>query len=330
MTMTTLGRPGFRAPRLSGPAAVLAGTGALLGGLALAVNAYARRAEANHPPIGRVLDVDGIRVHYLERGEGWPLVLLHGPGLTLDDFAISVLDRLARRYRVVLLDRPGFGCSDRPKGCTWTPRRQAHLLRRTLDRLGVEHPIVLGHSVAALVALAYGLAYPEATAGLVLESGYYYPTARLDLPLLAAPTLPVVGPVLRHTISPLLGAVLLPGLLRRLFAPNPVPANFSRFPVSLTLRPGQLRADAEDSAVFPRAAAEMAPRYRSLAVPVRILAGESDRVVSTHGQSTRLYREIPHASIRIVERTGHMLHHVRPDAVEESIEVVREEAEAVG
>jgi pimeloyl-ACP methyl ester carboxylesterase len=330
MTMTTLDRAAFRLPRLSGPAAVLAGTGALLGGLALAVNAYARRAEANHPPIGCLLDVDGVRVHYLERGEGRPLVLLHGPGLTLDDFAISVLDRLARSYRVVLLDRPGFGYSERPKRCTWTPLRQAHLLRRTLDRLGVAHPIVLGHSFAALVAMAYGLAYPEATAGLVLESGYYYPTARRDIPLFAAPALPVVGPVLRHTFSPVLGAVLLPGLIRRLFAPNPVPANFSRFPVSLTLRPGHLRADAEDSAAIQGAAAQMARCYRSLAVPVRILAGESDRFVSTHGQSTRLYREIPHASIRIVERTGHMLHHVRPDAVEESVEVVREEAEAAG
>jgi pimeloyl-ACP methyl ester carboxylesterase len=233
-----------------------------------------------------------------------------------------VVDRLAREWRVIAIDRPGFGYSARPKRWTWTPPRQAALLHRLLERIGAERPVVLGHSFSTLVALAYGLAYPDETAGLVLESGYYFPTARWDFTLFAAPAAPVVGPVLRHTLAPALSAMLLPKMVQKLFAPNPVPANFSRFPLSLTLRPGHLRADGEDNAVIRPAAAHMARHYRRLAVPLRILAGTADEVVTTSRQSVRLAGEIPHASIRIAEGVGHMLHHIRPDLVEDAVRAV--------
>ena len=126
--------PGAR-PRswARGAGTVLAATAAALAASAL-YNAYrTRRAEREHPPAGRFVEVDGVRLHYLERGAGPPVVLLHGNVVTAEDWVLSgVLDRVAERHRVVAFDRPGYGHSDRPRGSAWTAAEQADLLRRAL------------------------------------------------------------------------------------------------------------------------------------------------------------------------------------------------------
>ena len=64
--------------------------------------------------------------------------------------------------------------------------------------------------------------------GLVLVSGYYHPTVRADALLVAPAAVPVLGDVLRHTVSPLFGAATLPLLLKGMFAPLPVPERFEQ------------------------------------------------------------------------------------------------------
>ena len=91
---------------------------------ALAVRRRARSAEIQHPPTGRFINVAGVKLHFLERGSGTPIVLLHGNG---------VLERLAAHHRVVASDRPGYGFSERPRNRTWTPEAQADLLRSAFE-----------------------------------------------------------------------------------------------------------------------------------------------------------------------------------------------------
>ena len=135
---------------------VLAASAAALAAAALYNTYRARRVERRHPPAGRFVDVDGVRLHYLERGEGPPpVVLLHGNVVTAEDWVLSgVLDRVAERHRVVAFDRPGYGHSDRPQGSAWTAGTQADLLRRAFARLGLERPVVVGHSWGTNAALA--------------------------------------------------------------------------------------------------------------------------------------------------------------------------------
>jgi pimeloyl-ACP methyl ester carboxylesterase len=82
--------------------------------------------------------------------------------VTAEDFELSVLLDLAaeRQCHVVAFDRPGFGYSDRPRGAMWPPARQADLLRQAFARLGIERPIIVGHSWGTLVALALALDHP--------------------------------------------------------------------------------------------------------------------------------------------------------------------------
>ena len=125
------------------------------------------------------------------------------------------------------------------------------LLRRAFAQLGFERPVVVGHSWGTLVALALALDHPDAVGGLVLLSGYYKPTARLDVPLAALAAIPVLGDVLRYTISPLFGAAMLPLNLKAMFAPQAVPERFRhKFAYGFPVRPWQIRAEAQDAATM--------------------------------------------------------------------------------
>jgi hypothetical protein len=76
----------------------------------------AKKAEVDNPPAGRFLEVNGVRLHYVKRGAGEPLVLLHGNGSIIEDFESSgLIDLAAKDHRVIVFDRPGFGHSDRPR-----------------------------------------------------------------------------------------------------------------------------------------------------------------------------------------------------------------------
>jgi pimeloyl-ACP methyl ester carboxylesterase len=273
----------------------------------------------------RFVEVGGIKLRYVERGAGGPpVVLLHGDGSMLEDFTTSSLfDLIAERHRVLAFDRPGYGYSERPRDRTWTPEAQAALVSAAFARLGVERPVVVGHSWGTLVALALALNHPEAVSGLVLVSGYYFPAPRPAAALAALPAAPVLGDVLRYTISPVLGALLAPGLTAAAFDPAPVPPRFAAgFPVALTLRPGQIRASAEDSGLLVPAAAAFQHCYRDLRLPLAIVAGVEDRIVDVWRQSARLHYEVPQSKLWVVPGQGHMVHHGAARVVAEAVEAV--------
>lgn len=285
-------------------------------------NVYrARKAERRHPPAGRFLTVEGVRLHYLERGEGPPAVLLHGNGVTSEDFELSgVLGLAAQRHRVIAFDRPGFGYSGRPPGVVWTAARQARLLRQAFAAIALEPAVVVGHSWGTLVALALALGYPEVVRSLILLSGYYHPTLRADVALFAPPAIPVIGDIMRYTVSPPLTSAMMPTLIKRSFAPLPVPDRFAKgFPVGFALRPSQIRAEAEETAMMISAAAALQDRYRELRMPVTIMAGTQDRIVDHRRHAVRLSGEVPHSTLRLVPNTGHMIHYAVPEQVAEAI-----------
>ena len=315
-----------------GAMTIALGAAAALGGAALYNRAQARRAERDNPPVGRFLELDGARLHYLDEGPadtgtargGPPVVLLHGNTVTLDDWIVSgVFDLTARSRRVVAFDRPGFGYSERPRDRPWTPAAQANSLRRACRRLGVERPVVVGHSWGTLVALAWALQAPQEVAGLVLISGYYYPSTRLDAWLVTPAAVPVLGGLLNHTVSPPLTHLTLPGTLRTMFAPHRVPDRFhDAFPKSLIPRPKQIRAMSQEGAIMVQAAAALRRHYGGVSCPSVVMTGDADRVVDPEDQSIRLAQELNEAELRIVPGAGHMVHHAVPLEVAEAIDRV--------
>src|SRR3954469_19696176 len=199
----------------------------------------AEAAETRRSP-GRFAEVDGVRVHYIVRGKGRPVVLVHGNGTMAEDFVIcGLVAQLAKHYRVIALDRPGFGHTDRPRFRVWTASAQAHLVHRVLERLNVERPVIVGHSWGTLVALALAVGRWRDLRGLVLLSGYFYPSHRADVALSAPLAIPGFGDAARSMVPQVVGHLLAPQVCQHVFWPEPVPA---RFPVEIAIDPVQQRA----------------------------------------------------------------------------------------
>jgi pimeloyl-ACP methyl ester carboxylesterase len=282
-----------------------------------------------NPPIGEFLNIDGVRLHYIVRGDPHapPLVMFHGNGTLLQDLIISgLVDAAANNFRVVCFDRPGFGHSSRPRATVWSPERQADLFCAALRRLGIKRAIVLGHSLGAIVALAMAARNGERVKGLILVSGYYFPTWRIDVWFASIAAIPLIGDVLRYTISPISSWVALPLFAKKTFAPESVPQIVKdEYPRLMLVRPSQLRAVAEDSAFMLPSTARLMMSYRRLKCPTAVIAGQDDQVVRSE-QALELQKTMPHATARLIPEVGHMVHYFAMDQILRTAEVTQMEA----
>lgn len=315
---------GFSHPAASGTASIKASKSwlvagaatAILGATALFNRASARRAEADNPPVGEFIEVDGVRLHYVDRGEGPAVVLLHGNGVMLQDFEVSGVLRLAaEHHRVIAFDRPGFGYSARPRTTVWSPAAQAKLIAHALEQLDIGPAVIVGHSWGTIIALNMALDHSKAVAGLVLISGYYYASARPDVVPSSIPSIPLIGDVIAHTTAPLTALLIGPAGVKASFAPAPVSNKFDEFPKALALRPSQLRASAADTAMMIPGAMAISGRYADLRLPAVIMAGEGDQIVHINKHAERLAKDVANAELRTVPKQGHLLHYAYPEQV---------------
>ena len=201
-------------------------------------------------------------------------------------------------------------------------RQSPELLHKALKQLGIERPVVVGHSWGAIVALSMAVRHPADTAGLVLLSGYYFGTLRPDILLVAPGAIPVLGDVLRYTVSPWLGRLFMPLLKRGMFSPAPIPARFrADYSDAMALRPSQIRATSVDGALMIPGVLSLRRHYDELSKPVVIMAGEGDKVVFAR-RAKRLQAHISGSVLRIIEGAGHMVHHSAPQQVVEAVQLV--------
>ena len=188
-----------------------------------------------------------------------------------------------------------------------------------LQRLNTGSAVVVGHSWGTLVAIALAQQHPNLVRSLVLLSGYYYPVPRFDVALAAMGATPVVGDILRYTLTPVLGALTLPATVRLMFAPRPVAEPFARaFPRLMMLRPWQLRASLGDGALMTAAAAGLQMDYGAFNVPTFVAAGEDDRIVDPW-HSKKLSRQAHATMLKLLPGMGHMLQHLAPDEISEIV-----------
>ncbi|MDA0260776.1 MAG: alpha/beta hydrolase [Proteobacteria bacterium] len=279
----------------------------------------ARSTETAMPPLGKFAEIGGSRVHYVVRGEGPPIVLIHGANGALQDFTATIFDRLAAKYRVIAIDRPGHGYSERTTEAV-TLESQAATLHTLLNQLDVEQPVVVGFSFGAAVALAYALDYPEETGAVVTLAGaaYEWPGA-IDWKW-KMPTWPIIGGFLANNLPQVVGRLIRAAAIRGAFSPDPVAAQYDNAPYGLMLRPVSFWANAADIRNLKSLLRAQSPRYPSLTVPLVILAGDGDSVVSNRVHSLRLNADVPHSELTLLRRAGHLLPYSRPDDAVAAIE----------
>ncbi|EKE43507.1 hypothetical protein OCGS_2239 [Oceaniovalibus guishaninsula JLT2003] len=304
-------------------ASLAAAAVALQGCAALDRRIAARKhaAEAVYPPEGRFVTVSGRRVHYVQRGHGPDLVLIHGASGSTRDWTFSFVDRVTDRYRVTVFDRPGLGYTDRiaTNGAS-SPQAQAALLAAAADRIGVEHPIVLGHSYGGAVAMAWGVHHDAAA--LVILSGATEPWPGESL----GPVYDLVGSRLGNaTLVPLITAWTTPGLVRwvidSIFTPNAVPEGYAeQVGAPLTLRRQSFIANARQVNTLRPHLVELSRHYGEIEIPVEIVHGMEDEIVPGQVHAAPMARQIPDAHLTWLEGVGHMPHHAAPLAVEQAID----------
>lgn len=127
----------------------------------------------------RFLTVDGLRLRYVRKGQGPPLVLLHGLGSSIYSWS-EVLEGLARHHDVVAVDLPGFGFSDQPEDLAFGRLPRAVL--GLMDRLGLEKASLAGNSLGGAVAIVLAAERPERVDRLVLIDAAGFNFAPEDRP----------------------------------------------------------------------------------------------------------------------------------------------------
>jgi pimeloyl-ACP methyl ester carboxylesterase len=126
--------------------------------------------------------------------------------------------------------------------------------------------------------------------------------------------------MMRYTLAPILGRMMWPILMRKIFGPNSMPEKFRGFPKEMALRPSQVRASAAESALMIPNAFAFSDEYLGLRMPVVIVAGDDDRVINIDDQSARLHEDLPQSTFHRVRGAGHMLHQTNTAAIMSAVD----------
>jgi len=288
--------------------------------LAFLFTAYtARKVEVLLPATGRCVDVPGARLHVREfegADPGAPAILLvHGLAGQLDHFTYGVTARLAGRHRIVAVDRPGCGYSTRAPGTPADLRTQAAILAALIDRLGLDAPLVVGHSLGGALALALALDHPRHVGGLALVAPLTHMQDEVP-PVFAGLT--ILSPLWRHIVA---WTLATPATLRnsraaldQVFGPEPAPPDFgTRGGGLLGLRPGAFLAASDDLRALPDCLPAQQTRYAELDLPVTVLYGKDDRILDPRAHGQALADKVRGARLELIEG-GHMLPVTNPEA----------------
>jgi len=298
--------------------------GGLVAGAAAGLAAFsswnARRAERLVPPDGAFIDVEGARLHYVDVGSGPAIVMIHGLGGQLRNFTYALSGRLQGRHRLVIVDRPGSGYSRYVGEGEQGLAAQGAIIARLIDALGLERPLVVGHSLGGAVALALALDHPAKVGGLALLAPL---TQAVEAIPQAFKALAIQSTAARRLVAWTLAAPLgrLSGeqARRTIFGPEPVPEGFEiAGGAALTLRPSAFEAAAADVAASAREMAALAGRYAELSLPVGILFARGDQILpfALHGEQTAA--AMSPAELTLIDG-GHMFPVTQPDLTAEWI-----------
>lgn len=252
-----------------------------------------------------------------------PLVLIHGLGNEADTWR-HVIPRLASRFRVIALDLPGFGRSDKPRRAYTVPFFCDTLIE-LLDALGIARTGLVGHSLGAVIAHFAALQRPDRVERLVLvDGGLLAPSQKLDVATLLF-LMPGVGEGLYRRFQKDADAAY-----RSL---EPYYAHLDGLPESerafLYRRVNERVADdAQRRAFFsafrrlalwlPRQQGGLRERLANLAVPTLVVWGEADRV-NPVANGRALAEAQPSARLVVVPGAGHNVQEEQPQAVAQAI-----------
>ena len=251
----------------------------------------------------RTVQVEGLRLAYRERGEGPPVLLLHG-WPTSSFLWRDVMEPMARASRVVALDLPGFGLSDKPVGIRYSLDFFGRALDLFLAALGIDRLGLVVHDLGGPIGVAWALERPGRVTRLALLNTLLYPefsdAARAFVRACATPAL-------REQLTSPAG---LEALMREGFAD---PSRLSPEVLAAVQAPfasadARLALAEAGRGLSVRGFVQIARRLPALRIPVRVVYGARDRVLPDVADTmARVKADLPQADVTALEDCGHFL-----------------------
>jgi pimeloyl-ACP methyl ester carboxylesterase len=276
--------------------------------------------EARIPRDGTLIMIDGANLHYLERGEGRPIVMIHGLLGQMRNFAPELIDRLAANHRVILIDRPGSGYSAPLADGTNTLSGQADVVAGLITALDLDAPLIVGHSLGGAVALKLALDHPNHVGALALIAPV---TQSRESASAAFKAISIPSDSLRlfvsMTFATPVGLMIFETSAKVIFSPEAMPAGFvTKGGSLLSIRPMNYFAAGGDMVALHNALPDMVTRYPFLKIPVGILFGSQDQVLDPVQHGVPLRDAVSGATLTQIEG-GHMIVYTTPDPVSDWI-----------
>jgi pimeloyl-ACP methyl ester carboxylesterase len=294
-----------------------------LGGIGLWVNsaAYSARANATYPAEGQLVEVNGSDVHVLEQGGDGPVVLMiHGASANAREFTWTLAPRLNQTHRVLMVDRPGHGHSERASAAHELEVQAAQMAGVLKALAPGKKAVIVGHSFGGAVSLRLALDHPELVEGLVLlapvshdwggggEAWYNKHASH-----------PLIGPLFTRVV-PIVGPGQVKSGVRNVFSPKPAPDGyFEKSGIGLLFRPSNFAANAKDVNALRSELAAQQDRYSDIRVPTVVFSGALDTVISPPLHVGKLKHQVEGLELVKLGDGGHMPHHAFGDDVAATI-----------
>jgi pimeloyl-ACP methyl ester carboxylesterase len=247
--------------------------------------------------------VDDLEIGYRELGAGPPVLLIHG-WPTSSFLWRDVMPAIAEHNRVVAIDLPGFGVSDKPLGTRYDFAFFASAIDGLLDALGIDRVALAVHDLGGPVGVHWGLRNRDRMTRLALLNTLIYPE-------------------LSEAVQAFVTACATPGLRERLTGEQGLeeamrlgladPSSLSEATLSAVLEPfgsSDARRALADAGIGlqPEGFTEIARELPSLDVPVRIVYGTEDRILPDVAQTmARVAADLPQAVVTALPGCGHFL-----------------------
>ncbi|MEM7051425.1 MAG: alpha/beta fold hydrolase [Acidobacteriota bacterium] len=257
------------------------------------------------------VEIEGLRLHYVEAGEGEPVLLLHG-WPTSSYLWRHVMPPMARHRRVIALDLPGFGKSDKPLEASYSFRFFEKIMNDFLAELGIDRLGLAVHDLGGPIGLYWAVRQPQRLQSLALLNTLLYPelswAAKAFVMAMKVPGLRSLGTspwALEKTMR--LGVAQQKGLTAEIIARVQEP-----------FRDGAARRvlAKAGSALSPKGFVDIEQGLEALECPVRVVYGKRDRILPDVAETmARVQKDLPQTEITALSDCGHFLQEDRPDEV---------------
>ena len=260
---------------------------------------------------GRFVEVEGVRLHYVERGSGEPVLLLHG-WPTSSYLWRGVVGAIGERNRAIALDLPGYGRSDKPLDGSYSFRFNERILDGFLAELGVDHVGLAVHDIGGPIGLYWATQHPERLTRLALLNTIVY----------SRPSLAVVAFLVAARMPGVRSAMTSPAGLRWVMRygvndkARMTDEVIRAYQEPFRTREARRALQKAGAGLHPGGMREIERWLPRAGVPVRIVYGAGDRILPDVERTMRkVERDVGGAEVTRLEDCGHFLQEERPDEI---------------